>query len=62
MTFDEWLLSLVVFLPFVGAGLIAAIPREQRTLIRYSALVASGASVVLSIVADIKVGSLDWTA
>jgi NADH-quinone oxidoreductase subunit M len=51
MTFDEWLLSLVVFLPFVGAGLIAAIPREQRTLIRYSALVASGASVVLSIVA-----------
>ena len=51
MTFDTWLLSLVVFLPLVGAGLIAAVPKAQVALIRLIALVASGASLVLGVVA-----------
>ena len=33
MTFDQWLLSLVVFLPLVGAGVIAALPKAQHALI-----------------------------
>ena len=51
MTFDQWLLSLVVFLPLVGAGVIVAMPKSQAALIRLTALVASGAALVFGIVA-----------
>src|ERR1700757_2850420 len=51
MTFDEWLLSLVVFLPLVGAGVIAAMPKAQHALIRLVALIASGAALVFGIIA-----------
>src|SRR5258706_613119 len=51
MTFDQWLLSLVVFLPLVGAGVIVAMPKSQAALIRLTALVASGAALVLGVVA-----------
>ena len=49
--FDEWLLSLVVFIPLVGAGLIAAVPRAQEQLIKGLAVAASGVALVLGIVA-----------
>src|SRR6267378_6548808 len=54
MTFDQWLLSLVVFLPLVGAGVIAALPKAQPALIRLVALVASGAALVFGIVALVR--------
>jgi NADH-quinone oxidoreductase subunit M len=54
MIFDQWLLSLVVFLPLVGAGLIAALPKAQPALIRLVALVASGAALVFGIVALVR--------
>jgi len=54
MTFDQWLLSLVVFLPLVGAGVIVAIPKGQAALIRLIALVASGAALVFGVVALVR--------
>ena len=54
MTFDQWLLSLVVFLPLVGAGVIVAMPKSQAALIRLTALVASGAALVLGVVALVR--------
>jgi len=54
MTFDEWLLSLVVFLPLVGAGVITAIPKAQAALIRLIALAASGAALVFGVVALVR--------
>ena len=54
MTFDQWLLSLVVFLPLVGAGVIAAMPNEQKALIRLTALVASGAALVFGVIALVR--------
>jgi NADH-quinone oxidoreductase subunit M len=54
MTFDQWLLSLVVFLPLVGAGVIAALPKAQPALIRLVALVASGAALVFGIIALVR--------
>jgi NADH-quinone oxidoreductase subunit M len=54
MTFDQWVLSLVVFLPLVGAGVIAAMPKAQPALIRLVALVASGAALVFGIVALVR--------
>src|SRR5438270_11078864 len=54
MTFDQWLLSLVVFLPLVGAGVIAAMPKGQQALVRLVALIASGAALVFGIVALVR--------
>jgi len=54
MTFDEWLLSLVVFLPLVGALLIAAMPKGQQALVRLTALVVSGAALAFGIVALVR--------
>jgi len=54
MTFDQWLLSLVVFLPLVGAGVIAAMPKGQHALVRLVALIASGAALVFGIVALVR--------
>jgi NADH-quinone oxidoreductase subunit M len=50
-TFDQWLLTLVVFLPLVGAGLIALAPKAQISLIKLIAIGASGASLLFGIVA-----------
>jgi NADH-quinone oxidoreductase subunit M len=54
MTFDQWLLSLVVFLPLVGAGVIGALPNSRPALIRLVALLASGAALVFGIVALVR--------
>ncbi|MFA5891118.1 MAG: NADH-quinone oxidoreductase subunit M [Actinomycetota bacterium] len=51
MTFDKWLLSLVVFAPLVGAGLIAMTPRARKDLIHFVAVASSGLALLLSIVA-----------
>ena len=49
-TFDTWSLSLVVFLPLVGALAITVVPKAQEAAVRAVALVASGASLVISII------------
>ncbi|MGH2784417.1 MAG: complex I subunit 4 family protein [Actinomycetota bacterium] len=49
-TFDTWSLSLVVFLPLVGALLITVVPKAQEAAVRAVALVASGASLVVSVI------------
>jgi NADH-quinone oxidoreductase subunit M len=54
MTFDQWLLSLVVFLPLVGAGVIAVLPKAQHAMIRLVALIASGAALVFGIIALVR--------
>ena len=56
-TFDTWSLSLVVFLPLVGALLITVIPRAQEAAVRAVALVSSGASLIISI---IVLARFDW--
>ncbi|MFY9588610.1 MAG: NADH-quinone oxidoreductase subunit M [Actinomycetota bacterium] len=47
---EEWALSLGVFLPFVGALVIVALPKAQESAMRWVAVVASGASLVISII------------
>ncbi len=49
-TFDTWSLSLVVFLPLVGALLITVVPKAQEAAVRALALVSSGAALVVSII------------
>jgi NADH-quinone oxidoreductase subunit M len=49
MTFDQWALSLVVFLPLVGAGIIAIVPKAKTEYIKAVALGSSGAAAVLGI-------------
>jgi len=49
--FDNgWGLSLIVFLPVIGAGVVLAIPRAKEQMLKMTALVFAGASFVLSIV------------
>jgi NADH-quinone oxidoreductase subunit M len=49
-TLDQWLLSLIVFVPTVGTLLIAAVPKAQEKAVRALALAASGIPLVLSVV------------
>jgi NADH-quinone oxidoreductase subunit M len=49
-TLDQWLLSLIVFVPTVGTILIAAVPKAQEKAIQAVALVASGVPLILSVV------------
>ena len=49
-TFDTWSLSLAVFLPLVGALLITVVPKAKEVAVQAVALVASGASLVISII------------
>jgi NADH-quinone oxidoreductase subunit M len=49
-TFDTWSLSLVVFLPLVGALAITVVPKAQEAAVRAVALIASGASLVISVI------------
>jgi len=46
---DASLLNLVVFLPLLGAGLLAIVPREQSKLLRYGVLGAAVLNLALSI-------------
>jgi NADH-quinone oxidoreductase subunit M len=48
--FDTWSLSLAVFLPLVGALLVTLVPKAQESAVKAVALVASGASLVVSII------------
>jgi NADH-quinone oxidoreductase subunit M len=43
-----------VFLPLVGAGVIAVLPKAQPALVRLVALIASGAALVLGIIALVR--------
>jgi NADH-quinone oxidoreductase subunit M len=47
---NGWGLSLIVFLPVVGAGAVLAIPKAQEQLQKMTALLFAGASFVLSVV------------
>jgi NADH-quinone oxidoreductase subunit M len=51
MTFDQWVLSLVVFVPLVGAGIIASSPGRARRWLDGVALAATGGSLGFSIAA-----------
>ena len=51
---DGWGLSLIVFLPVIGAGAVLAIPRAQEQLLKMTALVFAAASFVLSVVLAIE--------
>ena len=46
---DGWGLSLIVFLPVIGAGIVLAIPRAKEQLIKLTALVFAAAAFVLSV-------------
>jgi len=59
MTFDESLLSIVVFAPLVGAGLIAMTPRSAKPVYRAIALLSSGVALVFGI---ITLGRFDFDA
>jgi NADH-quinone oxidoreductase subunit M len=48
--FDAWLLSLVVFLPAVGMGIVMLIPRSDEPLIKLTGLITTFASFVFSLV------------
>ncbi len=47
---DGWGLSLIVFLPVVGAGAVMAIPKAKEQLLKLTALLFAAASFVLSVV------------
>jgi NADH-quinone oxidoreductase subunit M len=49
--FDEWLLTLVVFVPLVGAALIALVPKDAKGAIHGIGLLSSGAALLLGIIA-----------
>jgi len=47
---NGWGLSLVVFLPLIGAGVLLAIPKANEQLQKMTALVSAAAALVLSVV------------
>jgi NADH-quinone oxidoreductase subunit M len=49
--FDDLLLSLIVFLPLAGAIIVAILPRQMKSLIHGTAVLFSGAALVLGLVA-----------
>jgi NADH-quinone oxidoreductase subunit M len=49
--FDAWVLTLVVFIPAVGMGVVLLIPRGDESLIKLTGLVTTLAAFVLSVVA-----------
>jgi NADH-quinone oxidoreductase subunit M len=50
MTFDEWALSLAVFLPTAGAVVIALVPGDRDRLIRALGILFTGAALLIGIV------------
>ena len=49
--FDTWGLSLIVFLPLVGALLVVLLPREQEESHKWISLITSAVVLILSVVA-----------
>jgi len=65
--FDDWALTLVVFIPLVGMALVLLLPRAQETAIKATALVTSlvTAGVSIGILADFdydRAGKLQFQA
>jgi NADH-quinone oxidoreductase subunit M len=50
MTFDEWAVSLAVFLPTVGAFVVAFLPRDRDRLVRWLGVVFSGAALLVGVI------------
>ncbi len=50
MTFDEWAISLAVFLPTVGAFVVAFLPRDRDRLVRWLGVVFSGAALLVGVI------------
>ncbi|MBI4727972.1 MAG: NADH-quinone oxidoreductase subunit M [Acidobacteria bacterium] len=48
---DEWVLTVAVFAPLAGAGVIAALPKGREAAVKMSALVASGVALVAGVIA-----------
>ena len=57
--FDDWALTLAVFIPLVGMGLVLMLPRAQETAIKVTALVTSLVTlgVGVGILTDFNYGS-----
>lgn len=54
MLFEDWLLTLIVFTPLVGAALVAITPRDNKPLIHTLSIVSSGAALLLGVVALLR--------
>jgi NADH-quinone oxidoreductase subunit M len=50
MTFDDWAISLAVFLPLVGAAVVALLPRDRDRLIRAMGIVFTAVPLAIGIV------------
>ncbi|MGH2663079.1 MAG: complex I subunit 4 family protein [Actinomycetota bacterium] len=50
MTFDDWAISLAVFLPTVGAVVVVLLPRDRDRLIRWLGVAFTGAALVVGVV------------
>ena len=50
MTFDEWAISLAVFLPTVGAFVVAFLPRDRDRLVRWLGVLFSGAALLVGVI------------
>ena len=48
--FESWALSLIVFLPMVGALVALAIPKEREEAVKLWTLLVSGATLLLAVV------------
>ncbi|MGB9589219.1 MAG: hypothetical protein ACPL7O_13645, partial [Armatimonadota bacterium] len=46
---DNWILTLITFIPLVGTVIILVIPRDKANVIKWTALVFSLPSLVLSV-------------
>ena len=57
--FDDWALTLAVFIPLVGMALVMVVPRAQETAVKAVALVASLATLAvgIGILADFDYGN-----
>ena len=51
---DGWILTIVIFAPLVGAGLLAFAPRDDHALVRRGALAISTAVFVLTVVVLVR--------
>jgi NADH-quinone oxidoreductase subunit M len=47
--FESWALTLAVFLPLVGAGVILLIPRESETVVKTAAFITAGATSAIGL-------------
>ncbi len=56
---DEWILSLVTFFPLLGALVILVIPRGRDTAVRWTALIASLLTFLISLVMLVQFNRAD---